>query len=449
MQKRLTLTTWLIALLLALPTLCRADDWPQWRGPARDGVWRETGLTDKLRTDAQGHIKLRWSAEIGAGYSQPTVADGRVYVTDRVDEPKEIERVHCFDFETGQQVWSISYSAPYNISYKSGPRAAVLIEKDTSRSKPVSRAYALGGVGHLHCLDAETGKVLWKRNLAREYHIDMPRWGIAAGPLIEGDLLILHIGGENACVVALDKRTGGEKWRAIDDDASYAAPIVIDQAGRRVLVVYTANVLFGLDVQTGKRLWSYEMPGSKWPISISTPVITTRGDERFIFTTNAHVGSALLRLEQDKPAVTEVWRQQNARSADSLYSLIPTPFVRDGHIYGTHNRGELRCLELMTGKQVWESQEAVTPNRFATLHIVAQGESGKRVWVFNEHGELIIADLSPQGYRELSRGLLVPPTQPGLPSRRGGVTWAHPAFANRHVVARNDKLLVCADLSAR
>jgi len=439
---RLMAATILMGLFFPTETL-RADDWPQWRGPQRDGVWRESGVTDKLDIDGDGRIRLKWSAPIGAGYSQPTVAGNRVYVTDRVDDPEEIERIHCFDFESGRKNWSFSYPAPYTISYKSGPRAAVLIDGQGD----AARAYALGGVGHLHCLDATTGEILWKRDLAREYRIDMPRWGIAAGPLIEGNLLVLHIGGEDACVVALDKRNGGEIWRAINDDASYVAPIVIDQAGQRVLVVYTANHLHGLNVSTGRVLWSYAMPGSKWPISIATPVVTTHDEQRYIFTTNAHVGAALLRLHEDEPTVTEVWRQQNAKEPNSLYSLIPTPFIRDGHIYGTHNRGELRCLELRSGRRVWETDAALEPDRFATLHIVAQGEVGSRVWIFNEHGELIIADLSPRGYKQISRGKLIPPTQPGLPSRRGGVTWAHPAFAHRHIIARNDKQLVCADLS--
>lgn len=434
-------------LVMAAPA--GADDWPQWRGPQRDGVWRETGITESLDTDGVGQIRLKWSVEIAAGYSQPTVAGGRVYVTDRLDDPDEIERVHCFDFKSGDRLWSIDYPAAYNISYKSGPRAAVTIDEDTRGDQTISRAYALGGVGHLHCLNAVTGDILWKRDLAKEYDIEMPRWGIAAAPLIEGDSLFLQIGGKNgACVVALDKRTGKEKWRAVDDDASYIAPIMIDQAGRRVLVVYTADELFGLDPGTGGTLWSYAMPGSKWPIGIATPVIASHGGRRYIFTTNAHVGSALLRLDEDKPAVTEIWRQDNPRVADSLYSLIPTPYIRGGHIYGTHSRGELRCLELLTGRRAWETEDAVRPDRFATLHIIAQGETGRRVWIFNEHGELIIADLSPNGYQEISRGQLLPPTQPGLPSRRGGVTWAHPAFANKHVLARNDERLVCAELGA-
>ncbi len=435
-------------LFLALPFALLAEhDWPQWRGPERDGVWRETGLTDALRMDDEGWIELKWSVDIAAGYSQPTVAEERVYVTDRLDDPDEIERVHCFDFETGESLWSHQYPAVYAMGYKSGPRAAVLVDKSTSDQ---SRAYSLGGMGHLHCFDAKTGEVIWNRDLAAEYQFEMPRWGIAASPLIEGDLLFLQIGAKpDACVIALDKRTGEEHWRAIDDDASYVAPIVIDQAKRRVLVVYTANELFGLNPETGKAYWSYSMPGSKWPIGISTPILTTYQGKRYLFTTNAHVGSALLRLEEERPGISEVWRRNDTRSPDNLHSLIPTPYIKDGYIYGTHQKGELRCLELLTGKLMWESTEAVEPDRFATIHMVAQGDAGQPVWIFNEHGELIIAELSPEGYQQNSRGKLVNRTAAGMPSRIGGVTWAHPAFAYKHVLARNDNQLVCADLSAR
>lgn len=436
-----------VFLSLALPfTLPAEQEWPQWRGPQRDGVWRESGLAADLETDNEGWIKLKWSADIAAGYSQPTVADGRVYVTDRRDDREETERVHCFDFQSGRPLWCHEYPVEYTIGYKSGPRAAVLIDKATKGNR---RAYSLGGVGHLHCLDAKTGEIIWKRDLAAEYNIEMPRWGIAGSPLIEGDLLFLQIGGKpEACVIALDKHTGKERWRAIDDDASYVAPIMIDQAGRRVLVVYTADELFGLNPDTGEAFWSFAMPGSKWPIGISTPVLTTYQGKRYLFTTNAHVGSALLLLDEKMTAASKVWYKNDPRAPDNLHSLIPTPYIRDGYIYGTHQKGELRCLELLTGNRVWESTEAVEPDRFATLHMVAQGEAGQTVWIFNEHGELIIAELSPEGYKQHSRGKLVNRTAAGMPSRIGGVTWAHPAFAHKHVLARNDEKLVCADLGA-
>ena len=433
----------ILLLSFLLPVALPATlDWPQWRGPERDGVWRETGLASELDKDSEGWIKLKWSVDIAAGYSQPTVADGRVYVTDRLDDREEIERVHCFDFNTGKQIWSYHYPVEYTVGYKSGPRAAVLIDE--------GRAYSLGGMGHLYCFDARSGEVIWKRDLATEYHIEMPRWGLAASPLIEGGSLFLQIGGQpDACVVSLDKYTGKELWRAIDDDASYIAPIMIDQAGQRVLVVYTADELFGLNPNTGNAYWSFAMPGSQWPIGISTPVLTTYQGKRYIFTTNAHVGSALLLLKEDMPEISKVWYRNDKRTADNIHSLIPTPYIKDGYIYGTHQKGELRCLELLTGKQVWESTEAVEPDRFATLHIVAEGDDGQPVWIFNEHGELIIAELSPKAYKQISRGKLVRSTAAGMPARIGGVAWAHPAFAYKHVIARNDEKLVCADLSAR
>ncbi|MFH1264245.1 MAG: PQQ-binding-like beta-propeller repeat protein, partial [Planctomycetota bacterium] len=196
----------------------RADEWPQWRGPNRDGVWAETGVVDKFDSP---EIKLKWRVPISSGYTGPTVAGGRVYLTDRVTEPKEIERIHCFDRQTGKTIWSHSYDCRYDgFGYRAGPRASVLVED--------GRAYSLGAAGHLFCLDAAGGKVLWNRDLRAEYNIRMPNWGIAAAPVIEGDLLIVHFGGENACVCAFDKKTGLERWKSLPDDASYSAPIVID-----------------------------------------------------------------------------------------------------------------------------------------------------------------------------------------------------------------------------
>ena len=162
-----------------------ADDWPQWRGPTRDGAWRETGLRETL---PEGPIQLRWRAPIGSGYSGPTVADKRVYVSDRRLEPEEVERVLCFDAESGALVWSHSYACVYReISYEAGPRCSVLLH--------AKRAYSLGAMGHLFCFDAATGEVLWKHDLHTEYEIRMPIWGLSATPIIENDLLIVPVCG--------------------------------------------------------------------------------------------------------------------------------------------------------------------------------------------------------------------------------------------------------------
>ena len=186
----------------------RADDWPQWRGPKRDGVWRETGIISKFEGR---RLKPAWSVPILGGYSGPTVADGRVFVTDRTTKPSQTERVLCFDEKTGKSLWTHQYDCVYsNVGYDTGPRASVSIDN--------GRAYSLGSMGHLFCLDAKSGAVLFKHDLNTEYGIRMPVWGIAASPLIEDDLLIVQIGGErNACVVAFDKKDGSERWRALGD----------------------------------------------------------------------------------------------------------------------------------------------------------------------------------------------------------------------------------------
>jgi outer membrane protein assembly factor BamB len=419
--------------LACLLRFAAADEWPQWRGPNRDGAWREKGIITEF---AAGVVPRKWSAPIASGYAGPTVADGRVYVMDKVFEPSQVERVHCFDWQTGKTIWSHTYDCVYaGFGYPAGPRASVLVSEGL--------AYSLGAMGHLFCLDATDGAVQWSHALHEEYRIRMPNWGISAAPLIEDDLLIVQIGGTDACVVAFDRRTGRERWKALSDDASYSAPIVIDQAGRRVLVCWTGNRIVGLDPATGDLHWSYDFPWEKWPIAIATPV--SQGE--LLLFSEAHKGSLLLSLDREKFQAQKRWHRRKEdlpEDQPALHCLNSTPYIDGPYIYGADNRGVLRCLRLSDGHQVWEDRSAVPEDRFATVHLIRNGEL---TWLFNERGELIIARLSPEGYRELSRARLLEPTLDQY-RHRDGVTWSHPAFAYRHVFARNDKELVCADLSA-
>ena len=410
------------------------DDWPKWRGPEADGVWRETGII--ARFDG-ATLPAAWRAEVAGGYSGPTVADGRVYVTDRVVKPKQVERVHCFDAATGRRIWSYEYDCPYrDVSYDTGPRASVTVDD--------GRAYSLGTMGHIFCFDAATGEVLWKKDLKKLYKIRMPIWGIAAAPLVENELVIVHIGGDNgACVVAFDKKTGREKWKALDDNASYSTPIAIDQAGKRVIVVWTGENVVGLNPENGQVHWKHPYERKRMIIGISTPVLY----KDMLFVTGFFDGSMMLRLRQDEMAVDLVWRKSGSdeQHTESLHSIISTPIIFDDHIYGVDSYGELRCLNALTGDRIWESLAAVPRARWATIHFVRHDNE---VWMFNERGELIISKLSPAGFDEISRAKLIEPTMGQLP-RRGGVCWTHPAFANRHVFVRNDKELICANLAAK
>jgi outer membrane protein assembly factor BamB len=428
-------TATFLALFFAPASVCRADDWPQWRGPNRDGVWRETGIIEKFD---KPQLDIQWRAEIGPGYSGPTVADGRVYVTDRQTEPKQVERVLCFSAADGQPLWSHTYDCPYEgISYTAGPRAAVTIDE--------GRAYSLGTMDNLFCFDAATGDVLWQKDLRKLYSAKIPGWGIAAAPLIDGNRLILNVGGEHSCVVALDKKTGNEIWTALDDPAQYSSPVIIRQDGQQVLVIWTGAAVVGLDPPTGAEFWREELKPSRMPIGIATPIY----DGRRLFVSSFYDGSLMLRLKTDqagRPAAERLWRKvgPDEQKSESLHCMIGTPIFQGNYIFGVDSFGQLRCLDADTGERIWESQRAVPKARWAAIHMV---QLQNRLVMFNERGELLLGRVSPEGFEEFSRVKLIEPTSDQL-NQRDGVCWSHPAFANRHVYARNDRELVSASLAA-
>ena len=419
-------------LTIALLGSIRADDWPQWRGPKGDGIWRETGIIQEFQ---KPDLELKWRTEISGGYSGPTVADGRVYVMDRLTEPGPAERVLCFNWETGKEIWSHSYKCAYQkVGYPAGPRASVLIHD--------GKAYSLGTMGHLFCFDAAKGAVLWKKDLFTEYVIRMPIWGISTSPLIEGDWLICEVGGKGACLVAFNRHTGTEVWKALEDRANYSTPIVIDQAGKKVLVCWTGDNVVGLDPKTGRAHWSHPFPPKRMPMGISTPVVHNHR----LLLTGFFDGSLLLKLGDDTLTVEKAWHRvgENERKTDALHSVITTPIITDDSIYGIDSYGELRGLDLATGDRLWENLDLMPKARWASAHFVRHGD---QVWMLTERGELVISQLSRDGYEEICRAKLIAPTLKQLGSR-GGVCWSHPAFAYRHVFARNDKELVCASLAA-
>jgi outer membrane protein assembly factor BamB len=437
------LTIALILLSSGLPTTHSppptvAQDWPQWRGDDRDGDWKETGLVSEFDTDS---LKTLWTQPISSGYSGPTVAEGRVYVMDRrTADDRQTERVLCFDAATGQPVWQHEYEAEYvNVGYVAGPRASVTIDS--------GKAFSLGTMGHACCLEADSGRLLWQRDLNSDYNISgsqrMPIWGIAASPLVYGEKVILHIGGAGgACVVALDTATGKEIWRALDDRAQYSSPVLIRQNGRDVVVCWTGDSVAGLNPQDGQVYWRHPFTPSRMPIGVATPII--HDDQLFV--TSFYDGSLMLRLNTGEMTVSEVWRATgpNERTTRALHSIISTPVWIGDHIYGVDSYGELRCLTAADGQRVWEDQTAVPRSRWSTIHFV---QNGFRTWMFNERGELLLAELGPDGFHEISRAAVIEPTTEQL-RQRNGVCWSHPAFANRCLFVRNDREIKCISLAA-
>lgn len=408
-----------------------ADDWPQWRGEYRDAVLSDSEQIESLPEKPEA----KWSVEIGSGYSGPTVADGRVYITDRgpADINTEVERILCFDAETGEQIWSHQYDSAYSIGYRAGPRASVTVSH--------GRAYAVGAMGHFHCLNAATGEIIWRRDLNTEYEIRMPIWGITAAPLIYDDMVIQILGGKGAaCVVAMDWQTGQERWRALDERAGYSAPIVIRQGDQDVIVCWTGESVSGLNPIDGNVFWSIAMLPRNVPIGVPTPIV----QDDLLFVSSFYDGSMLIQFDKAQPEAKKLWHRVgiDEQNTDALHCMISNPVFRGDHIYGADSYGEMRCLDVATGDRVWEDLTVVQRNRWATVHIIRNGD---REIIQNENGELISATLSPEGITIHSRAKFIDPTRQQL-NRRGGVVWSHPAIANGHLYARNDEQLICVPL---
>jgi outer membrane protein assembly factor BamB len=414
-------------VVLLLATLdARGDDWPQWRGPNRDGIWRETGILEAIPADG---LKIRWRARVGNGYSGPAVARGRVYVSDHL-YATEVERVLCFDEATGTPLWVHSYSCEYaDMEYGNGPRAAPTVHD--------GKIYTFGTKGHLVCLDAVKGDVLWKKDLAKEFKARIPRYGASAAPLVEGDLLIVVAGAQpEGTVMAFDRKTGEVRWKALKDRPAYSAPIVVAAGGCRQLIVWTADTISSLDPPTGKVFWQVPF---KATFDEAQMVASPAFHKDMLLCLGAWSrGSRMLKLDGTKPAASVLWQTSNKPT-----TTISTPLFRDeNHFYAILIDGNLACLDATSGDQVWSTAEPTSKGR-GNAHLTTNGD---RVFLFNQSGNLILAKLTPKGYQELGRTLLVEPTAGYRPA--GPLTWAHPAYANKCVFARNDRELVCASLTA-
>ncbi|HEX3150910.1 MAG TPA: PQQ-binding-like beta-propeller repeat protein [Gemmataceae bacterium] len=438
-------------LLLAIPAV--ADDWPQYLGPQRDGIWRETGIVDKFPASGP---PILWRMPCGMGYAGPAVTQGKVFLPDRVlsdsaknpDNPFQrvgvegVDRLLCLDEKTGEQVWKVEHKVEYRVSYAAGPRCTPTVDGDM--------LYWLDTMGDLFALETKTGKQVWKKNFKTDFGGELPVWGYSCHPLVDGDRLICLIGGaEGRGVVAFNKKTGDIIWKAltIPGDPGYNSPVIFEVNGKRVLIIWHTHAVVGLDPETGKKLWQHD-----WEVSNALTVPTVRlVNKTLLFMTGFYAGSTLLDIGGDSPKV--VWKSKskgnesavNPRTSLDLHSIMPTPWIKDGTIYGICSYGELRGLELMTGKRLWETHAPTggVSARWANAFIIPH-DNGERVFLFNEKGELIIAKLSPKGYDEIDRVTIIDPTNKYAAGRT--VVWAHPAFADQTIFARNDKEVVAVSL---
>lgn len=428
--------------LLAGSTFTLAADWPQWMGPNRDDVWPEAGIVDRF---PDGGAKVLWRTPVSGGFAGPAVAGGKVYITDYSkatgdDKPAPTkrnalqgkERVLCLDAKTGKEIWKHEYDCNYSISYPAGPRCTPTVQD--------GKVYALGAMGDLFCLDAAKGTVIWSKNFPKEYSAPVPLWGFAGHPLVHKNMLICTVGGKGSALVAFDKETGKEIWKALSaSEIGYAPPTLLQAGGTTQLLMFNGTGIFSVDPDTGKEHW-----GIPFPTAYSMAIMAPRKDGDFLFA-GGHSGKSIgIKLDSAKPAAAAAWK--GARGT-GLAPVSGTPFVENGVVYGIDGDGMFRAIRIATGERLWETSLPVTgkeDGRRATEGACFVTKNGDRFFLFGENGDLVIAKLSPEKYEEISRTKLLDPVGVGLGRK---IVWSHPAYADRCVFARNDKEIVCVSLA--
>ncbi|MEM7477581.1 MAG: PQQ-binding-like beta-propeller repeat protein [Planctomycetota bacterium] len=420
--------------------LAHGEDWPQWMGPNRDGVYTETGLVREIPEEG---LKELWRVPVANGYSGPAVAGGRVFLTDYViqsgkstndpgsrDAMEGTERIQCFDAATGKQLWKHEYERPYSLSYPSGPRATPTVDGD--------HVYALGAEGDLICLTVDSGKVVWQKQLQETYQTKSPIWGYAAHPLIHGDLLYTLAGGEGSAVVALNKKTGEEVWRALTTkDIGYCPPIIHTIGGEQQIIIWHSEMINALSPKNGSHIWAYPLK-PRYGMSIAAPQL--QGNKMFV----CGIGetSCMLDFGQGRVPQGTDWQ---GKVKKGVYSGNATALFEKDAIYGADcGSGMFIAVNPEDGSRYWESFQLTTNGERRASHGTSfLVRNGDLHWLFAETGELILAKLSPHGFDERGRTKILEPTNEcfGRP-----VVWSHPAFAQKCVFARNDKELVCVSL---
>jgi outer membrane protein assembly factor BamB len=416
------------SLILAVASLtlspeAMAEDWPQWRGWNRDGSSAE--VADLPEFPAAG-LSVLWRADVGAGWATPVVVENRVYVFDaKLERPRAWERLTCRDAETGKVLWQVQEEAPYpEFCFVAG-------QENGTTSTPVIAAgniYTLGQTGQVRCRNSLTGALVWQRDFHADY--GMKEFTGNSSPLIEGDLLIVTMTGTSqASVVALDKGTGLEKWRALDEGGTNSSPLVVESAGRRQIVVWSQQSVSALNITTGAVLWSERLLTST-DHAVSSPVCD---GNRLL------VGGLMFSLGDLEPGARVIW-PENRSITHRVLSNTSTAWLTDGHVYSAKTKGEFVCLDAATGREVWKTDKVTAQKQGAAVHIIGATTKSGTALLYNDQGELILARLSPAGYEERSRAKVLDPDQPF-----GGkkVNWSAPALAGGRVYVRNQRELVC------
>jgi outer membrane protein assembly factor BamB len=409
---RLILVT--AVLLAALPVLAQrgattADDWPQYFGAARDGVYRGTPIADAWPA---GGPKVLWKKPVGEGFSGPVVSAGKLILHHRVGAEEVVE---AMDIKTGASQWRYAYPTNYrdDFGFDEGPRAVPVVAN--------SIVYTFGAQGQLHAVGLADGKKRWSEDTATRYRVAKGFFGAAGSPLVEDGRVIANVGGKGAGIVAFDAATGKVLWTATDDEASYSSPVGATIGGKRLAIFLTRSELLGLEPATGtvvfRRPWRARNANS---VNAASPVVV--GDLIFV-STEYGPGAGVLRVNGSN--LVDVWT-----GLDSLTNHYATSVQANGILYGYHGRQEfgpaLRAVELRTGKVRWSQEQ------FRAGSILL---AGTRLLIMREGGELVLADATPDAFKPLARAQVLP-----------AVVRAFPALSDGILYVRNENTLVALDL---
>ena len=393
-----------------------AKDWPQWRGPNRDGISQETGL---LKDWPAGGPKLLWQQkESGSGYSTPAIVGDRIYALG--NKGTDDEFVVAFDVKDGKQVWSttIGKVGPNQGPQYPGARSTPTVQGDV--------LYAFGSDGDLACLETATGKVRWKKNVRTEFSGKPGNWAYCESLIVDGDVVYCSPGGTDAAVVALNKKTGDVIWKCAlpeGDTAGNACPILMEVGGIKQYVQPMGKGVMGVDVKSGKFLWRFD----KTPGGIPTPVAFNDS----VYCAGGRSGGGLVKLKVNSGSV----ETEQIYFSPKMPTAIGGAVKVDDHLYGATQQG-MMCANFATGETKWQERGIGVGSV-----CVAEG----RLYVHGEDGDVALVEISSEGYRE--KGRFTPPEQP---SREGRTkAWAYPVVANGKLYIRDQNSLWCYDVQAR
>jgi outer membrane protein assembly factor BamB len=408
----------ILVVSIALASLVAiAADWPQWRGPQRNGISRETGL---LKAWPEEGPKLVWQIDnLGNGYSTPSVVGDRIYLLS--NQEMENEFVQALSTKDGSEIWKVRIG-------KVGPNRGP--QYPGARSTPTVDGevlYALGSDGDLACLERSSGNVRWQKNLRTDFGGKPGQWAYAESPLIDGNALVCTPGGDEATVVALDKRTGDVIWKSAvpgGDEAAYASAIVVETDGVKQYVQFLQKGLVGVDAKTGKFLWRYERTAKGSAANIPSPIER----DGFVYSAAGMAGGGLVKIE----VTPEGFTAEEVYFSQTLPKAIGGVVLVDGHMYGTS--GGLLCVDFKTGDVKWENRSVGAGGiLYADGRLYVHGENNRQV---------ALVEATPEAYRE--HGKFTPPGEPQRPDK--GKAWAYPVVANGRLYIRDQNMLWCYDV---